>query len=123
MPPDAASSACSRAIQGSASCATPTPATPRRSRSQRAMASTAAGRAARGGRRQGRPAPGQEKSWWSGGRQDDAHPLMFRSRKDKQKEAQELRDDVVVIVDRAVNPYLVLFHEPAGFMAEQVRAL
>jgi receptor protein-tyrosine kinase len=48
---------------------------------------------------------------------------MFRSRKDKQKEAQELRDDVVVIVDRAVNPYLVLFHEPAGFMAEQVRAL
>lgn len=32
-------------------------------------------------------------------------------------------DDMVVIVDRSVNPYLVLFHEPAGYRAEQVRAL
>jgi capsular exopolysaccharide synthesis family protein len=49
---------------------------------------------------------------------------MFRSRKDKQAaEARVLRDDMVVIVDRAVSPYLVLFHEPAGYRAEQVRAL
>lgn len=49
---------------------------------------------------------------------------MFRSRKGKaEREAHELRDDMVVIVDRAVNPFLVLFHEPAGFRAEQVRAL
>ncbi|MGE3171126.1 MAG: CpsD/CapB family tyrosine-protein kinase [Planctomycetota bacterium] len=49
---------------------------------------------------------------------------MFRSRKDKQAaSARELRDDMVVIVDRAVNPYLVLFHEPASYRAEQVRAL
>lgn len=32
-------------------------------------------------------------------------------------------DDVLVVVDRAVNPYLVLFHEPASYRAEQVRAL
>ncbi|MBL9078893.1 MAG: CpsD/CapB family tyrosine-protein kinase [Planctomycetes bacterium] len=30
---------------------------------------------------------------------------------------------MVVIVDQSVNPYLVLFHEPAGYRAEQVRAL
>lgn len=32
-------------------------------------------------------------------------------------------DDMIVVVDRSVNPYLVLFHEPAGYRAEQVRAL
>lgn len=32
-------------------------------------------------------------------------------------------DEMIVVVDSAVNPYLVLFHEPAGFRAEQVRAL
>lgn len=32
-------------------------------------------------------------------------------------------DEMLVVVDSAVNPYLVLFHEPAGFRAEQVRAL
>jgi capsular exopolysaccharide synthesis family protein len=50
---------------------------------------------------------------------------MFRSRKDKQDSGEQkvLRDDMVVIVDRAVNPYLVLFHEPAGYRAEQIRAL
>lgn len=31
--------------------------------------------------------------------------------------------DLVVVVDEAVSPYLVLFHEPAGFRAEQVRSL
>ena len=34
-----------------------------------------------------------------------------------------LPDEMVVIVDQSVNPYLVLFHEPAGYRAEQVRAL
>lgn len=32
-------------------------------------------------------------------------------------------DDMMVVVDRSVNPYVVLFHEPAGYRAEQVRAL
>ena len=51
----------------------------------------------------------------------------FRSRKSKPEEGAEpppaLAEDLVVIVDRAVNPYLVLFHDPTGFRAEQVRAL
>lgn len=48
---------------------------------------------------------------------------MFR-RKPTEPSAQPLdTDDVVVVVDRAVNPYLVLFHEPAGYRAEQVRSL
>lgn len=38
-------------------------------------------------------------------------------------DAQPVGDDLVVIVDRAVSPFLVMFHEPAGFRAEQVRAL
>lgn len=48
---------------------------------------------------------------------------MFRSRKDKPAPAEVVGDDVVLIVDRAVNPYLVLFHEPAGYRAEQIRGL
>jgi receptor protein-tyrosine kinase len=32
-------------------------------------------------------------------------------------------DDAVVIVDRSVSPYLVLFHEPTGYRAEQIRGL
>lgn len=53
---------------------------------------------------------------------------MFRRKKsnDPQPTADEgLRpdDDMIVVVDRSVNPYLVLFHEPAGFRAEQVRSL
>ena len=48
---------------------------------------------------------------------------MFRSRKAKNAEADVLREDMVVIVDRAVNPYLVLFHQPTGYWAEQIRAL
>jgi capsular exopolysaccharide synthesis family protein len=49
----------------------------------------------------------------------------FRSRKTKPEGEQSpgLGEDMVVIVDRAVNPYLVLFHDPAGFRAEQVRGL
>ncbi|MBK8097803.1 MAG: CpsD/CapB family tyrosine-protein kinase [Planctomycetes bacterium] len=57
----------------------------------------------------------------------DADPTdaMFRSKKKNPETdaARVLDEDVVVIVDRAINPYLVLFHEPAGFRAEQVRAL
>lgn len=34
----------------------------------------------------------------------------------------DLPEDLVVIVDQAVNPYLVMFHEEAGYRAEQVRA-
>lgn len=49
---------------------------------------------------------------------------MFRSRKKQADSAAKVvHDDVVVIVDRVVNPYLVLFHEPAGYRAEQIRAL
>lgn len=32
-------------------------------------------------------------------------------------------EDVLVVVDRAVNPYLVCFHQPASYRAEQYRAL
>ena len=51
---------------------------------------------------------------------------MFRSRKAKHPEGEEPQpfyEDMVVIVDRAVNPYLVLFHDPASFRAEQLRSL
>jgi hypothetical protein len=49
---------------------------------------------------------------------------MFRSRKAKTEDpATTHGDDMLVIVDRAVNPYLVMFHDPAGYRAEQVRAL
>lgn len=34
-----------------------------------------------------------------------------------------LPEDLVVVVDRAINPYLVSFHDPTGFRAEQVRGL
>jgi capsular exopolysaccharide synthesis family protein len=46
---------------------------------------------------------------------------MFRTKKnDDQK---PIGDDMLVIVDRAVNPYLVMFHDPSGYRAEQFRAL
>lgn len=48
---------------------------------------------------------------------------MFRSRKYKSEAAAANADDMLVIVDRAVNPYLVMFHDPAGYRAEQIRAL
>lgn len=32
-------------------------------------------------------------------------------------------EDLVVVVDNAISPYLVMFHEPAGFRAEQIRGL
>lgn len=51
---------------------------------------------------------------------------MFRSRKARAPDADGGRiadQDMVIIVDRAANPYLVLVHEPAGFRAEQIRGL
>jgi len=49
---------------------------------------------------------------------------MFRFKKPKDAAAARVQDqELVVIVDRAVNPFLVLFHEPAGYRAEQIRAL
>ncbi|MFN7590957.1 MAG: CpsD/CapB family tyrosine-protein kinase [Planctomycetota bacterium] len=48
---------------------------------------------------------------------------MFRRKPTDTSAPPPDADDVVVVVDRAVNPYLVLFHEPAGYRAEQVRSL
>ena len=45
---------------------------------------------------------------------------MFRR---KNLDQSDFADDVVVVVDQSVNPYLVLFHEPAGFRAEEIRGL
>ncbi len=46
---------------------------------------------------------------------------MFR--RNKPADDAAMPEDMVVIVDQSVNPYLVLFHEPTGYRAEQVRAL
>jgi receptor protein-tyrosine kinase len=51
---------------------------------------------------------------------------MFRSRKTSQETPELLAglgEDALVIVDRAVHPFIVLFHDPGGFRAEQIRAL
>ena len=50
---------------------------------------------------------------------------MFRRNKSSADEGRPsgLPEDMVVIVDQSVNPYLVLFHEPNGYRSEQVRAL
>ncbi len=51
---------------------------------------------------------------------------MFRRKAEKQDEAGEvpkINEDMMVIVDQAVNPFLVLFHDPISFRAEQIRAL
>jgi len=50
---------------------------------------------------------------------------MFRRKKatTDQGDAPGYDDDMVVVVDQSVNPYLVMFHEPAGYRAEQVRGL
>lgn len=51
---------------------------------------------------------------------------MFRARKkdpDPPAPGDEGGEELLVIVDRAVNPYIVLFHDPASYRAEQLRAL
>jgi capsular exopolysaccharide synthesis family protein len=50
---------------------------------------------------------------------------MFRRKKTESSRSDSpgYDDDMVVVVDQSVNPYLVMFHEPAGFRAEQVRGL
>lgn len=49
---------------------------------------------------------------------------MFRRQKVADDAAKDATSgDFVVVVDEAVSPYLVMFHEPAGFRAEQVRSL
>jgi len=49
---------------------------------------------------------------------------MFRTPKNPATEgAIDPNDEMLVIVDRSVNPYLFLYHEPAGFRAEQVRSV
>lgn len=50
---------------------------------------------------------------------------MFRRKqaRDVPDANRDLANDMVVVVDHTVNPYLVLFHEPSGYRAEQVRAL
>ena len=50
---------------------------------------------------------------------------MFRRQKpdDAAGAAGAAPQDFVVVVDNAISPYLVMFHEPAGFRAEQVRGL
>ncbi len=53
---------------------------------------------------------------------------MFRRKKPTDPDVDAVDDagrvdDMIVVVERSVNPYVVLFHEPAGYRAEQVRAL
>lgn len=50
---------------------------------------------------------------------------MFRRKQVTSEGLDHVRsgDDVIVVVDQTVNPYLVLFHDPAGFRAEQIRSL
>ncbi|MEM7198952.1 MAG: CpsD/CapB family tyrosine-protein kinase [Planctomycetota bacterium] len=49
---------------------------------------------------------------------------VFRSRKpdDEQVEVQ-VSEDMLLVVDRAVHPFVVMVHDPAGFRAEQFRSL
>lgn len=50
---------------------------------------------------------------------------MFRRKKVSNEEPprSDVADDVIVVVDQSVNPFLVLFHDPAGYRAEQIRGL
>jgi receptor protein-tyrosine kinase len=49
---------------------------------------------------------------------------MFRRKKvPNENDDNQFADDMVVVVDQSINPYLVLFHEPSGFRAEEVRGL
>ena len=54
---------------------------------------------------------------------------MFRLDEDEKNEKQPAEDaaaisgDAIVVVEKSVSPYLVLFHEPTGYRAEQIRGL
>lgn len=49
---------------------------------------------------------------------------MFRRQKETDgTPSNPAEGEIVVVVDEAVSPYLVMFHEPAGYRAEQMRAL
>ncbi len=48
---------------------------------------------------------------------------MFRRNKLTDDLEPDPDDEMIVVVDQSVNPYLVMFHEPAGFRAEQIRSL
>lgn len=50
---------------------------------------------------------------------------MFRSRKRDPDDPlpEGVDEEMLVIVDRQVNPYLVLYHDPSSFRAEQIRSL
>lgn len=58
---------------------------------------------------------------------------MFRKSKPESEEStaapppsggkQADGDDMLVIVEQALNPYLVMFHDPSGYRAEQIRSL
>ncbi len=51
---------------------------------------------------------------------------MFRLDENQKKEGKkgpEFDHDDVVVVDNSVNPYVVMFHEPQSFRAEQIRGL
>ena len=53
-----------------------------------------------------------------------AEAIMFRKSKSTESDpGVDQGDELLVIVDRAVNPYLVMFHDPSSFRAEQVRSL
>ena len=43
---------------------------------------------------------------------------MFRRNKLTEDLEPDPDDEMIVVVDQSVNPYLVMFHEPAGFRAE-----
>ncbi len=48
---------------------------------------------------------------------------MFRKSKKNNDEDFASSEELLVIVDRAVNPYLVMFHDPSSYRAEQIRGL
>lgn len=51
---------------------------------------------------------------------------MSSRKVDENQETEDrplIDEDMLVIVDQAVNPFLVLFHDPVSYRAEQIRAL
>ena len=47
---------------------------------------------------------------------------MFRKSNESNRDVAT-NEELLVIVDRAVNPYLVMFHDPSSYRAEQVRSV